>query len=113
MTEFKRDFFKHDPVMYKLYMIIKANHKVAEHTRRTLLKNKHIKDFCEQARHFVMMPGDPPLYIHYDVASWYNSDHGAAVKIESIGVYDDFMEYERARLKGIHSTKGSDIPNIN
>jgi hypothetical protein len=112
MTEFKRDFFKKDPVLSKLWEVIKRNHKVADHTARVLYKNRHIKDFCEEARHFVELPGNKPLYIHYDTASWYHPS-GAQVKIESIGVYDDLAEYTIARLKGLHSTKDADIPNIN
>jgi hypothetical protein len=107
MTEFKREFFKHDPVMKELYEIVKKNHKVADHTERTLIQNRHIKDFCEEARHFVMLPGKKTLYIHYDVASWFQPPAGVVVKIESIGVYDDFIEYEKARLARI--TEGSTL----
>lgn len=113
MTEFKRDFFKNDPVFYKLYEMIKRNHKPANHTERILLENKHVKDFCEEARHYVEMPGNQPLFIHYDVASWFKEPMGVQVRIEAIGVYDDRLEYEVARLKGLHSTKNSDIQNIN
>lgn len=113
MEEFNRDFFKSDPVFRQLFERIKATHKVAKHTVKTLYKNRHIKDFCEEARHFVMLSGANPIYIHYDVASWWKEPGGAQVRIESIGVYNDFMEYDIARLKGLHSTKDSDIPNIN
>lgn len=98
MEEFKRDFFKNDSVFYQLYQMIKRNHKVAKHTERVLIQNKHIKNFCEEARHFVELPGDKPLYIHYDVASWYKKGR-VLIRIESIGVYDDFLEYEMARAK--------------
>jgi hypothetical protein len=98
MEEFKREFFKNDPVFYKLFQIIKKNHRVAKHTIKVLNQNKHIKDFCEEARHFVELPGEKPLYIHYDVASWYGP-RGPLIRIESIGVYDDFIEYEIARSK--------------
>lgn len=113
MTEFKREVFINDPVISKLFEIIKRYHKVADHTERVLYKNKHVKDFCEEARHFTEMPGKNPLYIHYDVSSWFKHPAGVVVKIESIGVYDDFMEYTTARLKGLHSGSESDIPNIN
>ena len=113
MTEFKRELFKQDPVLFKLWEILKRNHLVADHTRQTLYKNRHIKDFCEEARHFMLMPGKPEIYLHYDVASWYHPEGGAFVKIESIGIYDDFMEYETARMKGLHSGREADIPNIN
>lgn len=113
MTEFNRDFFKSDPVFFKLFTLLKEMHKVADHTEKTLFDNRHIKDFCEEARHFVMMPGKTILYIHYDVASWWKEPAGVSVIIESIGVYDDFMEYETARMKGLHSGRSAYIPNIN
>lgn len=113
MTEFNREFFKTDPIMNKLYMIIKGNHKVADHTQKTLIENRHVKDFCEEARHFVFMGGNKPLMLHYDVATWFKAPDSAQVRIESIGVYDNFMEYETARMKGLHSGRNADIPNIN
>jgi len=113
MTEFKREWFK-DEVIGKLFEAIKKQHKVADHTTRVLYENRNIKDFCEQARHFVVLGGNTkPLYIHYDVASWFHNLNGALVSIESIGVYDDFMEYETARMRGLHSGAKADIPNIN
>jgi len=115
MEEFNREFFKTDKVFKKLFEMIKSNHKVANHTIKVLLKNKHVKDFCEEARHYVELElgGDTPFYIHYDVSSWYDRSKSAIVKIESIGVYNDYLEFEKARLKGLHSTQDSDIPNIN
>lgn len=113
MTEFKREFFKNDPVLKKLFEVVKKNHKVAKHTEKVLFDNKHIKYFCEEARHFVFMDGEKPLYIHYDVASWWHEVGATIVKIESIGVYDDYLEYEVTRLKGIHSTPNSAGGNLN
>ena len=113
MTEFNRDFFKNDPVFHRLYDVIKRSHKVADHTQRVLFKNRHVKDFCEEARHFVILPGINDIYVHYDVSSLWKDPAGVQVRIESIGVYDDFLEYETARLRGLHSSKQSDIPNIN
>jgi hypothetical protein len=113
MTEFKREFFKNDAVFGKLFELIKKNHKVANHTEKVLIENRHIKDFCEEARHFVEMPGNKPLYIHYDTASWFKEPMGVQVKIESIGVYDDFLEYNTARMKGLHGSDTADIPTSN
>ena len=113
MVEFDRNMLKNDPVMNQLFEIVKKNHKVAEHTKRVLLKNKHIKDFCEEARHYSEMPGKKPIYLHYDVASWFKEPMGVQIKIESIGIYDDFMEYNTARMRGLHSGRSADIPNIN
>lgn len=113
MEEFDRTFLKEDEVMNQLFELLKRNHKVARHTEKVLIENRHIKDFCEEARHFVLLPSENPIYLHYDVSSWFKKPSGVQVKIESVGIYDDFMEYEVARLKGLHGTKESDIPNIN
>jgi hypothetical protein len=99
--------------MGKLFEIIKSKHVVATHTEKTLLENKHVKDFCEEARHFVMMDGTPPLYIHYDTASWFKQPMGVQVTIDAIGVYDNFMEYETARNKQLQGAEEKDIPNLN
>src|SRR5690606_26139542 len=106
MTEFKREFFKTDPVMKKLWQLIMQNHKVAKHTEKVLFKNRHVKDFCEEARHFVELPGEKPLYIHYDVATWWKDPAGVQLRIESIGVYDDFLEYQKERAR---ITEGSTL----
>jgi hypothetical protein len=108
MTEFSREFCKNDPkVLGKLFDMVKANHKVADHTEKVLVENRHVKDFCEEARHFIQLTGDKPLYIHYDVANWFKEPMGVQLKIESIGVYDDFLEYEKARLANI--TEGTTL----
>lgn len=114
MLEIKRAELKSDPVWNKLFEAVKARHTVANHTVKVLAENKHIKDFCEEARHFgVLDLGGKPLFLHYDITSWYQSDISAAVKIEAIGIYDDFQEYETARMKELHSADKKDIPNIN
>ena len=113
MTEFNREVFKNDPFIRKLFEVIKKNHKVASHTERLLIKNIHVKDFCEEAMHFAEKSGDKPLYIHYDVSSWFKHPMGVHVKIESIVIYDDFIEYNTARIKGLHGSKSADIPTSN
>lgn len=113
MTEFPRSFFKNDPVLRKLFHILRDRHKAADHTEKTLLENRHIKDFCEEARHFVFMGGSPDLFIHYDTHSWFAHPMGVQVKIISIGVYDNFMEYETARMQQLHRAQNKDIPNLN
>lgn len=105
MTEFKREFFMKDKLI--------EHHIVAEHTKKVLFENRHIKDFCENARHFTMLPGKPPLYIHYDVCSWFKEPMDVQVTIDTIGVYDDFMEFEKARMFQLHKAQKKDIRNIN
>lgn len=114
MTEFPRIFFMNDPdVMGKLHKMLVKEHKVADHTEKVLLENRHIKDFCEEARHFKILAGKNPIYLHYDVGSWFKEPMGVQVVIDSIGIYDDFMEYETARMKQLHGAEKKDIPNIN
>lgn len=114
MTEFPRSVFKNDPeVLGKLHEAIVKQHKVANHTEKVLLENQHVKDFCEEARHFLILDGKPQLYLHYDVASWFKEPMGVQVTIDSIGVYDDFMEFEKAKNYQLHKAQNKDIPNIN
>lgn len=108
-----RDELKADPTLKKLYEVIKSKHVVPDFTIKTLMENRHVKDFCEESKFFVVLGDDnDPIFMHYDVANWYK-DKSVLVKIERIGIYKDFLEYDVARMKGIHSTKDSDIPNIN
>lgn len=110
MIEIPRPVLKVDRVFRKLHQVIIENHKVAKHTENVILENKHIKDFCEEASHFAVMHG---IFIHYDVSSWFNGKDGVIVRVERVCIYDDFMEYETSRTKSLHSSKISNIPNIN
>jgi hypothetical protein len=113
MIEIPRAIFKNDPLYHKVYEVIKKSHVVAKHTEEVLFKNRHTKNFCEVARHFVMLGDTDPIFIHYDVASRWKDPMDVGVMIESICFYADFLEYETARMKGFHSGRSSDIPNIN
>jgi hypothetical protein len=112
MITIERSVFKTDPVYKIVYKAILANYRPATHTVNILLANKHVKDFCEESRHFAELPGNPPLYIHFDVSSWYDPK-GAVTKIERIGIYDNYQEYQPARLRTLHSTIHSDGVNLN
>lgn len=114
MTEFTREMFTNDPeVMGKLHKLLIEHHKVADHTEKVLFENRHIKDFCENARHFTVLPGKNLIFLHYDVSTWFKEPNGVQLAIETIGVYDNFMEYERARMFQLHKAQKKDIPNIN
>jgi len=112
MKKVEKKEFKNDPIFSKLLRELKADHKVPEHTIKVLLKNRHIKDFCEESRHFVILSGKGSLYLHYDVANWMIKD-GIAVQVESIAMYDNFIEFEGARMRQLHGAKNKNIPNIN
>lgn len=111
MVEFKRKEILNDDSLKKLLSYLIINHKVAEHTRKCLLKNSHIKNFCEISRHFISISNE--IFIHYDVSSWYNKIGGASIRIDSIGVYDDFIEFEVCRMKELSNSNDSSIPNLN
>jgi len=118
MIVIEREEIKKDPVFRKLHEHIKENHQVAPHTRKVLLEHKHVKDFCEEARFYVQLGGEDraavrPIYFHYDISSWYKHPDQVVMRVESIGLYEDFLEYETARLKGIHSTNESTGGNLN
>ncbi len=112
MVEIPRAVFTKDSVFSELHSRLIALHKAPLHTEKTLVENRHVKDFCVEARHFVFMGGKNPLYIHYDVANWL-VDGRLKVTFDTIAVYDSFMEYETARMKQLHGAKDADIPNIN
>ena len=112
MVEVKREEFKQDPVYNRLYQELRKIHQVADHTMKTLIEGKHIPDFCEEATHFVVMQGKPSIFLQYTVATWLK-EGTFPVRIESIGIYDDFLEYEKARLTGLYSADEADIPNQN
>lgn len=114
MIEITRQEFKRDPDYMFLHAAIKENHKIADHTIKVLTDNKHIKDFCEEARHFLMIVNGKKghLYIHYDVSSWYDKK-GALIRIDNIAVYDDFIEYEASRVKQLNGAGNGYVPNIN
>lgn len=102
MIEYNRDFFKTDPVFSKLFEAIKANHKIADHTEKVLMENKHIQDFCEEATHFAELPGRDPIYISYDVSTQLKNSR-TAVTIDKITVYDNAIEWGAAHVNGKYS----------
>lgn len=86
MITFSREELKNDPTLRAMFDLVKKNHKVANHTQEILYKNRHVKDFCEEATHFVMLAesmDSDSIYFHYDVSSWYKEGQ-ARVRIERI-----------------------------
>jgi hypothetical protein len=108
MIELKREIFLEDPVFKQLYEKIRQNHKVASHTERELKENRQVKDFCVESRHFAELPGKDPIYLSYDVSSWFKKPNGVMIKIDCICVYDSFLEYEISRTKQLSSTNDSE-----
>lgn len=114
MITIPREVLKTDPVFKKLLKILIKHHVPAAHTIKALQENSHIPDFCEESRHFTLLPSDSDtLYLHYDIASWFKEPNGIQARIESIGIYDSWEEYEPIRLRSLHGAENKDIPNIN
>jgi hypothetical protein len=110
MIEIKREEFKKDKLFSKVHEELKKIHKVPDYTIECLMKNRHIKDFCEESRHFVLMHGKEDLYLHYDVFTWILGKT-LPIRVDAITFYDDFEEYEAARVGQLYSAKDANIPD--
>jgi hypothetical protein len=104
MIELKRGDFESEPQITQIVTLIATKHIVAPHTRRTLLENQGTLDFCEMSRHYATLKSKSGknLFIHYDVTSQYKKPR-VLIVIDAIGIYQDFLEYNLARLKGLNS----------
>lgn len=108
MVEFKRETFNSDPIVFMLLDCIANNHDVDEYTRQTLHDFKHVEDFWISSRHFAVFI---PYLIHYDVSCSYKElcgMVGSVIRVDSIVVYDDFVEFIKARLEFAKSQMPSD-----
>lgn len=110
MTTFEREEILKDKMLKKLLDILVEKHKPARHTLKFLKENAQIENLCQSSRNFVSLGDD--LFVHYDLITWLKKGRLQA-RIDRIGVYDDHLEYDIARLKGLHSGRPADIPNIN
>lgn len=98
----------YDPIMTRLKNLIVSKHQLPEYTRKELIKNAHVKDFCCMDRHFAMLGNIP---ISYETESWLLKGH-AKISISKIILYESLSEYEKDRSE-IYKSKESDIPNLN
>lgn len=106
MKTVERAEFKTDPIIGPLYKVILQKYRIATHTKEVLLANSHIKDFCEESRHFAVIDGNPAFYIHFDVSSWLDP-RGVLTRVERIAIYDSFQEYQSTRLKALDGRPNS------
>ena len=106
----RKEFLK-DPVYRMIFEAIRDNHKTPKHAQENLIKYQNVKDICNRTRSFIQITGDLP-FIHYDTLSWIEKD-SIIFRIESIGFYDDFLEYNVARLKQLNSAEQAFIPENN
>lgn len=114
MTKIEPKDFKREGIV-KVYDAIVKGHVVAKHTIVQLMDNKHVKNFCVVSRHFCLLnlSTKETMFCHYDMSHWLKNNLQIVGSIDSIKLYDDFMEYEKARLSQLHGAKDADIPNIN
>jgi hypothetical protein len=102
MTTLLKSEMVKDPVFKKVFDLIVKNHKPAPHTKKVLKANKHIKDFCETAEHFSEIKNQRSLYLSYITNSWIQKNE-VLVRIASVTIYDDWNEFQKHRLKALHS----------
>lgn len=112
MVEFEREFFINDPVIGKVHEMIKEIHQVPDHTRTRLEETNQLGDIFIKSRHYVHMALKSDYYLHYDAESWFDPEPTISVRITSITFYDNWQEYEPARLRMLHGTIHSSI-NLN
>ena len=114
MTEVSRKEFKADPVYKKLYLAIRKNHKVPRHTHKTLLENRHVKNFVESSRTYLIIKKKTQLLISYDIDSWLVGGDLIEARITSMRIYDNLMEFEKAKSEMYKVAPGdATIPNQN
>ncbi|UCD07276.1 MAG: hypothetical protein JSW41_05650 [Candidatus Aenigmatarchaeota archaeon] len=114
METWTRKEIKADPVLRQLLELIKHNHKVPDYTVKELIKHNH-PEMCQQTSHFAILPGKNQVFISYEMSTWYKHPGEFLTRVDSVTVYEDFMEYEKARQTGFKNAPpdGRDIPNIN
>lgn len=109
MVTFTREMLKDPkfPELQYLLQFLVSNHKAANHTEEVLIKNRHIKNFCEIGVYYAVMDTDnvEPVYMCYETWSWFKEPNGLQVSIRSVTVYDNKNEYEIERHKGLHDSK--------
>ena len=114
MEEITRKEFKKGGVYQLIYRELQKIHTVPEYTIRVLRENEGIKGFTESSRSYVIMNlDDEDFFMHYDIDSFFIQKDVIATRISSLGLYESFMEYEKARLKGLYSADKAHIPNQN
>lgn len=106
MIEITRVEFMNDPTFKLIHNEIMEHHEVPEFTIKELISKRLIKDICQEATHFARLKND--LYFHYVTSTWIK-DKTFPVRIESITMYDDYAEWEPARVGQLYSAKVSDV----
>ena len=103
MLTLEREEIKKDSVFCKLKDEIVKHHQIAQHTMDTLIPMVDLPGYAENATCFMVIDGaKEPLYLTYVVSTGVEragEGYNFTVRVESITVYDDELEYE------IHKSK--------
>lgn len=112
LTISRNEINKH-PYFHTIMKLIIKNHVVPEYTIKMLLKNEHVKDFCEESFFYAQLGDDNPLYIGYLACSRLSSPLSVGVQMESLTIYDNEKEYLIEKAKGMHSQNVGSFPERN
>lgn len=112
MTTIEREELLSDLDFKELFHAVGAKHQVPEYVIKILLKNRQIKDYCVSERIFAILKNSSPMYISYEVSNWIKNNH-ILTNIDRINFYDDQLEYDLDRMKGLHSTNHNSFPERN
>jgi len=106
---YTREQIKKSDMLAVLPAVIVSQHKVAGHTVAGLIPNKHIKDFCEITKTFMIIPD--MLYVSYETSTWIlekENNYTFPIRVESITIYENFVEYELTRVRELSQAKPED-----
>lgn len=105
METYTRDEIKKDERLLALLKTISSNHRINLSTRKKLLINSN-PDLCAIDRQFgeLILKGNVMLYISYDTSTYYNvKKQRFDIKIDTITLYTDYLEYEIKRVREAHA----------
>src|SRR5690348_12663605 len=102
MQKFERKEIKENPEFAELMKYIGMNHVNLPATVEKLSSLK-IPDLCAVDKHyFKLVITGVELYFSYETQSWYiEKTNSIGVKIDSITMYENYIEYEGSRTKDL------------
>lgn len=112
MIVIEREELLTDLVFRRIFHSIQKNHKIPEYTFKILQENKDVSGFCEQSRFFAILKDVSPIYISYECSTRID-DQSIIATIDRINFYEDHLEYEVDRMKGMHSTDHNNFAERN
>ena len=117
METWTREQIKADPVMSELLRLILSKHTTPGHTVKNLLELQHVPNVCELTTRFVELPATEnadAVYLSYEFNSWISVKPEGIIfptRVESITLYETFIEYESTRIKDLSGAAPEDRDN--